>query len=69
MTTLLKNFLQKLRDRQTYRNTYNELAKLTDRELNDIGIGRGDIKRVAMGDPEYKLVKDYGPNDNLKGWV
>ena len=67
MTNLIKNFLQKLRSRQTYRNTYNELAKLTDRELNDIGIGRGDIKRVAMGDPSYRLVKDY--NDNLKGWV
>ena len=69
MTNPLKNFLQKLRDRQTYRNTYNELSSLTDYELNDIGINRGDIKRVAMGDPEYKLVKDYGPNDNLKGWV
>ena len=69
MTNPLKNFLQKLHDRQTYRNTYNELSSLTDYELNDIGITRGDIKRVAMGDPEYKLVKDYGPNDNLKGWV
>jgi len=67
MTNLVKNFLQKLRSRQSYRNTYNELARLTDRELNDIGIGRGDIKRVAMGDPEYRLVSDY--NDNLKGWV
>ena len=69
MTNLVKNFLQKLRKRQTYRNTLNELSQLNDRELNDIGIGRGDIKRVAMGHPDYKLVKDYGPNDNLKGWV
>ena len=69
MTNLLKNFLQKQRKRQSYRNTYNELSRLTDYELNDIGINRGDIRRVAMGDPEYKLVKDYGPNDNLKGWV
>ena len=67
MTNLVKNFLQKLRNRQSYRNTYNELSQLNDRELNDIGIGRGDIKRVAMGDPEYRLVSDY--NDNLKGWV
>ena len=67
MTNLLKNFLQKLRDRQTYRNTYNELSSLTDYELNDIGINRGDIKRVAMSDPSYRLVTDY--NDNLKGWV
>ena len=54
MTNPLKNFLQKLRDRQTYRNTYNELSSLTDYELNDIGINRGDIKRVAMGDPSYR---------------
>ena len=67
MTNLVNNFLQKLRNRQTYRNTYNELSRLTDHELNDIGIGRGDIKRVAMGDPSYRLVKDY--NYNLKGWV
>ena len=67
MTNLLKNFLQKLRNRQTYRNTYNELSSLTDYELNDIGITRGDIKRVAMGDLSYRLVTDY--NDNLKGWV
>ena len=69
MTNLINNFLQKLRNRQTYRNTYNELSSLTDYELNDIGITRGDIRRVAMGDTSYRLVKDYGPNDNLKGWV
>ena len=29
------------------RQTRNELAKLTDRELDDIGLTRGDIDRVA----------------------
>lgn len=29
------------------RLTRNELAKLTDRELDDIGLTRGDIDRVA----------------------
>ena len=67
MTNLVKNFLQKLRSKQSYRNTYNQLSRLTDRELADIGITRGDIKRVSKGDPEYRLVSDY--NDNLKGWV
>ena len=67
MTNLLKNFLQKLRKSQSYRNTYNQLAKLTDRELADIGITRGDIKNVARGDQSFKLVSDY--NQNLKGWV
>lgn len=63
MTTLLKNFLQKIRNFRQYRQSLNELSKLTDRELNDIGIGRGDIHRVAKGDASYKI------NDNLKGWV
>jgi uncharacterized protein YjiS (DUF1127 family) len=30
-----------------YRKTLNELAQLEDRELSDIGIGRGDIHRIA----------------------
>ena len=67
MTNPLKNFLQRLRRNNAYRNTYNQLSRLTDRELADIGIARGDIKRVSRGDPEYRLVSDY--NDNLKGWV
>ena len=63
MTTLLKNFLQKIRNYGKYRQSLNELSKLTDRELNDIGIGRGDIHRVAKGDKSYQV------NNNLKGWV
>ncbi|WP_419912268.1 DUF1127 domain-containing protein [Hoeflea sp.] len=30
-----------------YRNTCNELYRLSDRELNDLGIARGDIPFVA----------------------
>jgi uncharacterized protein YjiS (DUF1127 family) len=30
-----------------YRRTTNELARLTDRELGDLGIARCDINRVA----------------------
>ena len=67
MTKLIKNFLQKLRRQNAYRNTYNQLQRLTDRELADIGIARGDIKNVARGDQSFKLVSDY--NQNLKGWV
>jgi uncharacterized protein YjiS (DUF1127 family) len=29
------------------RQTRNELAKLSDRELDDIGLSRGDIDRIA----------------------
>ena len=31
------------------RMTRNALHKLTDRELDDIGLSRGDIERVARG--------------------
>jgi uncharacterized protein YjiS (DUF1127 family) len=31
--------------------TYDELARLSDRELADIGITRADIPRLAFGDP------------------
>ena len=31
-----------------YARTFDELNRLTDRELNDIGIGRGDIREIAL---------------------
>ncbi|MDO9415364.1 DUF1127 domain-containing protein [Pararhizobium sp.] len=30
-----------------YRQTCNELGRMSDRELSDLGIGRGDIRQVA----------------------
>ena len=33
--------------RRQYNETYNELNKLTDRELDDLGIARGNIATVA----------------------
>lgn len=36
--------IQKWRD---YRSSVRELSRLTDRELSDLGIGRGDIEFVA----------------------
>lgn len=32
---------------RSYRNTVAELNSLSQRELDDLGIGRGDIKRIA----------------------
>lgn len=29
------------------RDTYRQLARLTDKELNDIGLNRGDIMRLV----------------------
>lgn len=39
---------QALARRRVYRTTFSELASLSDRELNDLGIPRCNIKRTAM---------------------
>ena len=49
------------------RETIKELSKLSNRELNDIGIARGDIWAIAHEDADFKRFADT--NDNLKGWV
>jgi len=41
------NIAQKLNTWRKYRETVNELGRMTDRELSDLGIGRADIRRVA----------------------
>jgi uncharacterized protein YjiS (DUF1127 family) len=50
-----------------YNRTYKELSKLTDFELNDIGICRGDIRNIARGD--RTIVRGIEVNENLKGSV
>lgn len=49
--------------RRLANNTINELSKLTDRELNDMGLHRGAIRGLA------KEHYDEIVNKNLKGWV
>jgi len=50
--------------------TIKELSKLTDRELNDIGIARGDIYYIAVSSyPKDKNKTTAEYNDNLRGWV
>lgn len=36
-----------LRRWSAYRRTYNELARLSNRELNDLGISRCEIPHIA----------------------
>jgi uncharacterized protein YjiS (DUF1127 family) len=43
----LKTISEKLNARRRYRAAVSELSKLSDHELSDIGIGRGDIEHVA----------------------
>ena len=53
--------------RASYRRTYNELSKLTEFELNDIGICRGDIRNIARGDRSIR--RGIEVNENLRGSV
>lgn len=46
--------------------TIRELSRCTDRELNDMGISRGDIYAIAHGDETHQRAI---VNKNLEGWV
>lgn len=41
------NIAKKLSAWRKYRETVSELGRMSDRELTDLGIGRGDIRRIA----------------------
>jgi len=74
MTQTLNNFFKKLINNyqmaKAIRETENELRKLTDAELNDIGIARGDIYSIARQDIDMKQSHLIAPfNPNLKGFV
>ena len=48
MTALaLRSLSEKLATWRRYRDAVRELSQLTDRELNDIGIRRGEIEDVV----------------------
>ena len=68
-----KNLNQKLKQRRLERQTYNELSSLSDRDLQDLGISRTDIRSISNGnfyrdEMEYYKSK-VEVNQNLKGWV
>jgi len=41
-------------DSQFDRKTYKTLSQMTNRELNDIGITRGDINHICRGGSIYR---------------
>ena len=43
-----------------------QLYSMTDRELSDIGIGRGDIKKVAYD--EVEKYKNKSKKENVSWW-
>lgn len=74
MTQTLSSFLRKIINSyqmaKAIRQTEDELRKLTDKELNDIGIARGDIYSIARQDADMKQSHLIAPfNPNLRGFV
>ena len=47
--TSFKSIAEKLTAWKRYREAVRELSQLSDRELEDIGIRRGDIAFIASG--------------------
>ena len=43
-----KRYRDAAQQNRAYRETLRELEKLSDAELKDIGISRGDIRSIAM---------------------
>ena len=74
VTNYLLSLVVKYRRHRLAKETINELHKLSMRELNDIGLARGDIWYLAHEDAK-KRVPDVNPvevgvtNPNLRGFV
>ena len=47
------NLVSSYKNWRKYRETYNELMRLTHRELDDLGINRGDINQIAKQSVGY----------------
>jgi uncharacterized protein YjiS (DUF1127 family) len=63
-----KNLANELQRRRNIKDTIKQLSALSNHELNDIGIARGDIWHIAHTSfPKDKTVAEV--NRNLKGWV
>ena len=63
-----KNLANELQRRRNIKDTIKQLSALTNHELNDIGIARGDIWHIAHTSfPKGNTVANV--NRNLRGWV
>lgn len=78
MINKLRAFVANVKASMEYRaavnETIRELSKLSNHELNDIGIARGDIWYIAhttYEKPNKVKAEDFraSVNDNLKGFV
>lgn len=59
-------FRQARATKRMIKETERELGKLSDYDLADIGITRGDIYSIARSN---ETINNIRANSNLKGWV
>ena len=65
-----KNLNAELQRRRNIKHTIKQLSELSNRELNDIGISRGDIWHIAhQSYPKALRGEAVETNRNLRGWV
>ena len=62
----MKSVNEKRIQHKAIRETEKELGKLSNAELDDIGITRGDIYTIARSKDTIENVR---ANNNLRGWV
>lgn len=48
LSALIAEFRLALNRRAVYRQTFNELTALSDRELNDLGLDRSELRSIAL---------------------
>jgi uncharacterized protein YjiS (DUF1127 family) len=58
---MIKRIIEIISHQKIINKTYKELYRLSDRELNDIGITRADIKDIAM-DRYYNNIRKGAQN-------
>ena len=66
MANWFKKLAAKYQQHRLAQTTIRELSRLSDRELNDMGLTRGDIYSVAHGTSDHARAV---VNKNLEGWV
>lgn len=64
MANMIKAISEALRRHRNINNTIKELHSLTDAELRDIGVNRGNIETVARGIVDiHRTVRDANATD------
>ena len=66
IANFFKNLGVEIKRHRNIKSTIKQLSALSNRELNDIGLSRGEIWDIAQ--KSYPKVK-VAANSNLEGWV